>query len=331
MDSRVAGQEAITRRVTVIGGGPAGVSTALSLRQLAPEWTITLAHRSMTTPWRPGESLAPGCGPLLENLGVWEAFLADKHPEALGTRAAWGSDTPYENEFLFSVRGPGWHLDRPRFDAMLLEAVRRAGIEIRDKPPEDADFTVDATGRAATYAVSRGARRIAADNLIGIGRVVDGAPEVPYTLIEAHETGWQYTAPLSGNRAVVAWMTDPDLTPRIVEGTTVFSARSQHLSPCAGPDWLAVGDAASAFDPLSSQGILRALRMGKIAAFTIYDTLRDLPAALGKYRAYVASEYTHYRVAHQEFYRLETRWPDAPFWARRHNQNGTQRHVKTHV
>jgi flavin-dependent dehydrogenase len=311
----------------VIGGGPAGVATALTLRQLAPAWTVVLAHRPITTRWRPGETLAPGCRPVLESLAMWDAFLADGHPEALGTRAAWGSDVAYDNEFLFSTRGPGWHLDRPRFDAMLLDAARSSGIEIVSERPAHARFNVDATGRAASYAVSRGARRIAADNLIGIGRIVEGPPAVPYTLIEAHETGWQYTAPLPQNRAVIAWMTDPDLRPLTAERATTFSARSQHLTPCAGPGWLAVGDAAAAFDPLSSQGILRALRMGKIAAFTIYDTLRGNSAALDKYRAYVASEYAHYRASHAEFYRRETRWPDAPFWARRHNPNGIARHA----
>ena len=41
------------------------------------------------------------------------------------------------------------------------------------RPPARADFTVDATGRAASYAVSQGARRIADDHLIGVGRIVE--------------------------------------------------------------------------------------------------------------------------------------------------------------
>jgi flavin-dependent dehydrogenase len=323
-------------RIVVIGGGPAGVATALSLRQLEPSWDLVLAHRPATGAWRPGETLAPGGRPLLESLGLWEAFRADNHPEAIGTRAAWGSDASYENEFLFSTHGPGWHLDRPRFDAMLLEAACRAGIGIAADPPARAAFTVDATGREASYAVSRGARRIADDNLIGVGRIIERPHGVPYTTVEARESGWMYTAPLPRNRTLEAWMTDPDLKradDNWSGGTPagIFSARSQHLSPCAGPDWLAVGDAAAAFDPLSSQGILRALRMGKIAAYTICDALHGRSVAIDKYRLYVESEYAHYRASHRAFYLQENRWPEAPFWARRHHQHGVTKHAHSHV
>ena len=40
------------------------------------------------------------------------------------------------------------------------------------------------------------------------------------------------------------------------------SARSEALDSCCGTDWCAVGDAAAAFDPLSSQGIFNALYTG---------------------------------------------------------------------
>ena len=131
-------------------------------------------------------------------------------------------------------------------------------------------------------------------------------------------------------------MTDPDLRRADDGGTAgdpagIFSARSQYLSPCAGPDWLAVGDAAAAFDPLSSQGILRALRMGKIAAYTIRDTLHGKAASIDKYRLYVESEYAHYRASHRAFYLQETRWPEAPFWARRHQQHGATNHADSHL
>jgi flavin-dependent dehydrogenase len=41
----------------------------------------------------------------------------------------------------------------------------------------------------------------------------------------------------------------------------------------AGDSWLAVGDAASTFDPLSSQGIVKVLRSGVCASYAIADPL----------------------------------------------------------
>ncbi len=342
--------------VAVIGGGPAGAATALSLRKLAPAWPVTLLHTPLNGGWRPGETLAPGCRALLESLALWQPFLAENFLEAPGTRAAWGGPEVYENEFLFSARGPGWHLDRPRFDRMLIECARAAGVETiaeswrtpaGEKAVARADFVVDATGRPASFATSRGARRVADDALIGVCSVLTyphgDAPQDRSTLIEAGEHGWWYSAIVPGGRVVAAWMSDADLVraqapwsanlaaapltrARIGDAVpqlapAVFSARSQRLLPCAAPGWLAVGDAAAAFDPLSSQGIVRALRLGKIASFTVYDFLRGRAGALEKYRHYIAAEYEHYGESKARFYRLEARWPAAPFWARRHSGN----------
>lgn len=310
-------------RVGIWGAGPAGASTALTLRQLVPEWEIVVLHRATVRSWQPGETLAPGTQALLRGLGLWERFLAGGHAPAAGTRAAWGSAEPYDNEYLFSAQGPGWHLNRPAFDAMLIEALQAAGIEIAAEATGPFDFVADCTGRAAAYAVSRGARRIADDRLIAAGSVVAGSQTLACTYVEAQESGWWYTTPLPGNRYIRAWMTDPDLYRSGHEGAeTVLSACSQYLSPCVGEDWLAVGDAAAAFDPLSSQGIPRALRMGRIAAYTIHDAMSGVPGALAKYRRYIEAEYAHYRSAHRRFYRQENRWPDAPFWARRQQYEG---------
>jgi flavin-dependent dehydrogenase len=284
---------------------------------------------------------------VLESLGLWTAFVAAGFPESAGTRAAWGAGAPYDNEFLYGAHGPGWRLDRNRFDALLLHRAREAGVTIADAPVE-ADFVVDATGRSATVAVSHGAKRLADDQLVGIGCMFAtdaGSAPRSYTLVEACEDGWWYAACLPDGRTVAAFLTDADLARQArlhdpgrwrehldrtgglvrdrignagpVAAPAIFSARSQCLDTCAGPGWLAAGDAAASFDPLSSQGILRALRLGKIAAFTVFDTLRGRREAIGKYRSYVSREYDHYRATKSKVYTMESRWPDAPFWARR--------------
>src|SRR6185436_12644217 len=46
-----------------------------------------------------------------------------------GNRAWWGSPEPTETDFLRDPEGPGWHLDRTRFEAWLRrEAVARGAV-----------------------------------------------------------------------------------------------------------------------------------------------------------------------------------------------------------
>ena len=82
--------------------------------------------------------------------------------------------------------------------------------------------------------------------------------------------------------------------------------------------WLAVGDAASIFDPLSSQGIVKALRSGVFASYAIADLLLngdDL--GLRRYRRYVQDEFEGYAKNRAQYYGEERRWPESEFWRRR--------------
>ena len=72
------------------------------------------------------------------------------------------------------------------------------------------------------------------------------------------------------------------------------------------------------FDPLSSQGLLKALRSGKMAAFVAADYLVRGIESHAKYQAIASAEYTEYTKAKAMYYRLEQRWPQSPFWKRRH-------------
>ena len=71
-------------------------------------------------------------------------------------------------------------------------------------------------------------------------------------------------------------------------------------------------------DPLSSQGILNALRWGILASHAISDHLRGIAAALPLYERLVAAEYDGYLGARAKYYGEERRWEHAQFWQRRH-------------
>jgi flavin-dependent dehydrogenase len=185
------------------------------------------------------------------------------------------------------------------------------------------------------------------DTLVGTVRFFQLEASGQYegaTLVEAWQHGWWYSAPLPRRRFVVAAMTDADIARRLelraserwgehlvavpytrqrLTGMVplgepwVRAASSQRLARCTGEDWLAVGDAASAVDPLSAQGILRALRFGIYASYGICDWFAGKPPGLPQYAALLQAEFAHYLSVRAEIYNQETRWPDAPFWARR--------------
>jgi flavin-dependent dehydrogenase len=85
---------------------------------------------------------------------------------------------------------------------------------------------------------------------------------------------------------------------------------------------LAVGDAASRFDPLSSQGIVKALRSGIFASYAIGDWLvRKDEAGLRRYQHYVMAESSSYQQTRVKYYAREQRWPSSEFWRRRHAES----------
>jgi flavin-dependent dehydrogenase len=81
--------------------------------------------------------------------------------------------------------------------------------------------------------------------------------------------------------------------------------------------WLAVGDAAMAFDPLASQGIAKALDHGKRAASSIAAYLSGDAMSLERLALDLRREYASYRATRADYYRIETRWPESVFWKRR--------------
>src|SRR5690606_16639768 len=87
------------------------------------------------------------------------------------------------------------------------------------------------------------------------------------------------------------------------------------LDLSGGPGWLACGDAALAFDPLSQQGLLSALHGGLDAARAAHSRLRGDPAPAAAYAARLAEirriHLGRLRAAYRD---AAWRWPDAPFW-----------------
>ncbi|MFE1409842.1 NAD(P)/FAD-dependent oxidoreductase [Streptomyces sp. NPDC058746] len=204
-------------------------------------------------------------------------------------------------------------------------------------------WIVDATGRRAAIAVPAGARRHVEDRLTAHHLTLDALPGDTdgHSLVESAPDGWWYTTLLPSRRRLVSYFTDPDLftpgdfrrglltaryvapTVRLHEFGTMSCLRrapahSAHLDHVHGDGWIAAGDAAVVFDPLSSQGILTALYTGLGAGQAIDAHLRGTPGALEVYTAKITTARAAYADAHRIAYTQESRWPDRTFWSRRH-------------
>ena len=362
----------VRTEVVVIGGGPAGAATALTLARRGV--SVLVLERGDGSGSRVGECLAPSAMTLLHRLGVYDAVLATRPLPSHANRSSWGGDGSLaEHSFLHDPYGPGWHLDRPAFNAALLAAAEGAGavcrrhamvrraergpggrwlLHVEDRMGQHrvaADLVVDAGGRRAGFAARQGARRLAVDRLVAVAATLQPAATPlrdSTTLVEAAENGWWYSALLADGRLAAIFFSDPDLLAatgawrrdawfallgasrhtrartaehgyELVAAPRVVAASSSCLTPIAGDRWLAAGDAAATYDPLSSHGIASALAAGYRAAAAVADYLGGDARALGAYAEGIVRGYVRYLWMWQAYYAEERRWPSAPFWRRR--------------
>jgi flavin-dependent dehydrogenase len=213
-----------------------------------------------------------------------------------------------------------------------------------------ADFLVDATGIAAGAARRFGVARNQIDCLAVICGVFDLAASgavASQALLEACEYGWWYAAKLPHDRMIAAlavepfqhrsfgeidaWLPALRATHHVAQWLERGKAALAHgsrletalapsaiLSRVVGERWLAVGDAASAYDPVSAQGIVKALTDGEAAADAIARFLAGGgEAPLQAYQDGVFARFRDYLRLRQHLYGLERRWSHAPFWRKR--------------
>jgi flavin-dependent dehydrogenase len=204
-------------------------------------------------------------------------------------------------------------------------------------------YFVDASGRGAPAGAGlRDRRWLALDRQVALVGRMRTTDEVGYDLLlESAEHGWWYSVPQPDGGLVVVLVTDADLVLRgdraelplryraALAATRHTSARcagmelepeirvtradSGRLLPDHGHGWCAVGDAAMAGDPLAGNGVPRALR-GALEAVQRVDAELHGRAADESPNDRRFSEFLERRA---EYYAVESRWADAPFWLRR--------------
>jgi len=332
---------------------------------------VSVVERSDYGDVRVGEHITPATLHYLRAMGFPAPDDEEAHLSSSGVDAWWGASTASHIDYFLHPGGRGFNLSRPLFDASLAEKCRENGAAILTsarlvhadwkrgrwvvevKSGDKARllhprFVVDATGRSAAVARSRGSFMRADDQQIAVVAVGCGRTDPDQSagrvLIESAEAGWWYFAPLSAGRCVCMFVTDADLLPsrakahlplwwrpqlqhtsRVRSRVARYSlanpivrcARSQRLDRFAGSGWCAVGDAAMSFDPLSSRGIAKAVEHGHRAAHAIAADLSGDRDAMREYCNVLDDEYQDYRRTRMNYYNIERRWPDAEFWLRR--------------
>lgn len=214
----------------VIGAGPAGASLACRLR---PRYRVLLLEREAAAlPYRTapriGESLPGAARGLLQTLGVLDRFIADGHAQRTATISCWDRETPVWFDPLRDPSGPGWHLDRVRFDQSLRGAAADAGAVLLEDcgrlhaqrthgqwqvQAEDlgqthrAPVLVDAGGRSGTIARRLGLKRHEDDALVCLhAHLPAAASDVDRcTRICADDNGWWYSVRVPSGQRVLAF------------------------------------------------------------------------------------------------------------------------------
>lgn len=175
---------------------------------------------------------------------------------------------------------------------------------------------------------------------MAVSCVCDQASAIEPLLIEPVGQGWWYSLGLPRGRLLAACVTDPQLVK--LSATTrktfwadmlvdapytqkrigacehalrVVSAESARLDSMSGDGWLAIGDAAMSFDPLSSHGLCSAIEQAIEAADLL--SVHGHTAISGEFEARRNDLFEKYRAQRLNFYQNVQRFSGYEFWQNR--------------
>ncbi len=224
--------------VLIVGGGPSGSSTALSLLKYS-DLKVTIIEHSDLNAIRVGEQVNASVFDFLAYLGLSKNdFGNDCFLPGYASYAAWGSPNLSFRHSILSTQVDSYQLNREQFDLILLEKASENGaivlprtkavdfyeqqnnwlVKIRHETKGDfeikAKYLVDASGRQSHVCRKIGASYTKQDDLAAVGAFLY-YPEAKMIeneiLIETVEDGWWYYAALPNNQVVVTLFTDTEI------------------------------------------------------------------------------------------------------------------------
>ncbi|KYG73984.1 hypothetical protein AWW68_15075 [Roseivirga spongicola] len=195
-----------------------------------------------------------------------------------------------------------------------------------------ADFMIDATGRNSWLARQMGIDRLYEAEQLALVAFLNIAEdfEDSRTLVETEGAGWWYAAPIPGNRMVTTYFYPPEriklptqptaeewqklleqspqTTKRIAQAQgeliadcQTVAAHSSILEVLYGSGWVAIGDAALTYDPISAHGITMAMATARDAANAILSYFKGNTEALNAYESVLWAAFQRYAEDRQGF------------------------------
>ncbi|CAI8761805.1 NAD(P)/FAD-dependent oxidoreductase [Pseudomonas putida] len=336
--------------IVILGAGPAGSAVALGLRRLG--YAVTLVSE-----WRRFAALEGVSMRVLEAMrgaGLHQALADATLPSQ--RQVHWNGQQHAQNvEFLLDrpTFDRGLREDLRAAGVTLIEGrvlgVQSSSdghqVQIEGREVLTADFLVEARGRQAP-ALGKGLRGPETVSLLNRWQ---GTPGITASAVESLEDGWAWMARRDDGQCYWQWTVDvasaglPGKAQLLeycrqrrrasavaqaffageVEADLQLHARSSTaiLSPqvCAD-NWIRVGDAAMAVDPLSGNGVFQSLSSA-LQASAVINTLLRKPerAALAQrfHQQRVEQLFLRFARIGRDFYADEQRWLEQPFWQAR--------------
>ncbi|MBB3272715.1 flavin-dependent dehydrogenase [Pseudomonas sp. OG7] len=334
-------------RIVVLGAGPAGAATAIGLRRLGYSVTVVSEWRRFAAVEGVSQRVLEG----LRHAGLGGALSRAAMPAT--RQVHWnGQHLQMNQEFLLDRQ----RFDRALRDGLQRAGVSVVEGRVREVVHEGshhvrlddgqvlmADFLVEARGRQAPLAPDR----LRGPETVSLLNVWQGSPGAPASAVESLEDGWAWMARLEDGRcywqvtldaaglpgkaalgdycvarracsALVAELFDARA--RVPAQVHARSSTAILAGECVGQDWIRVGDAAMAVDPLSGNGIFQSLSSALQAPVVINTLLRKPErAALARqfHQQRVEQLFLRFARIGRDFYGQEQGRAGQPFWARR--------------
>ena len=216
-------------------------------------------------------------------------------------------------------------------------------------------IVVDASGQKTAFATTQNAQKVEITPIICLSKryqQVDSHTTISkLTHLEASKYGWWYAALLPNQSLLVAFYTNATSIKKVglnknkiwekhLKKTISIQKLTQGLSPMehrpkgfpapsyildkiSGKHWLAIGDAASAYDPITAQGITKAMFTALEAAPLIVKRLNNELTNFRPFDIFIIKQFEQYLAMRSYFYQQEQRWKGSPFWQQFHQLYGS--------
>ncbi|WP_347929394.1 FAD-dependent monooxygenase [Pseudomonas helvetica] len=343
--------------ILILGAGPAGAAVALGLRRLG--YAVTLV-----SDWRRFAALEGVSQRVLEALrgaGLNQALAQVALPSQ--RQVSWNGQQHAQNiEFLLDrpsfdrglredLRLAGVELIEGRVLAVHSQASGHR-VEVEGHAELNSEFLVEARGRQAP-ALGKGQRGPETVSLLNRWQ---GAPGSTASAVESLPDGWAWMARRADGQCY--WQLTVDVASAELPGKAQlldYCRQRRQDSPLAidffgshpeidlqlharsstailnpqvcGDNWVRVGDAAMAVDPLSGNGIFQSLSSA-LQAPVVINTLLAKPerAALAQrfHQQRVEQLFLRFARIGRDFYADELRWSEQPFWRARRQWPDTE-------